>query len=45
MTLPMRKISVDVYHGVVVHSLAAKVKWRKCKILFPKPLCQWISVC
>jgi hypothetical protein len=26
MTLPMRKISVDVYHGVVVHSLAAKVK-------------------
>jgi len=44
MTLPTRKISVDVYHSVVVHSLASKMMWRKCKILSPKPLCQWLSM-
>ena len=35
MTLPTRKISVEVYHGVGVRSLASKKRWRKCKILFP----------
>ena len=45
MTLQTRKISVDIYHAVVVHYLASKMKWRMCKILFPEPFCLWISVC
>jgi len=44
MTLRTRKLAVDVYHGVGVRSLASKKRCRRCKILFPKPLCQWISV-
>jgi hypothetical protein len=35
MTLPTRKVSVDICHGVDVHSLASKGRWRKFKILFP----------